>query len=90
MRLLLGYLIIISIVSVIVCSYDKIQAIRRGRRISERTLIFLSIIGGSIAMYLSMFLIHHKTKHMKFMIGLPLEIALHAAIICAILYLKFN
>ncbi len=65
------YIIFISLVSAIVCVYDKHQAIVSGRRISERNLFLLSALGGSIAMYFTMRIIRHKTRHNRFMIGLP-------------------
>ncbi len=48
--------------------------------------IGLFTIGGGAAMYLTMLLIRHKTKHVKFMLGIPLMISLHAVII----YLLFH
>ena len=69
------YLVAISLLSVIVCIYDKIAAKRFTKhRTRESTLILLSLIGGSLAMYLTMQLIRHKTKHLKFMLGIPLII----------------
>ncbi|MCH5202996.1 MAG: DUF1294 domain-containing protein [Oscillospiraceae bacterium] len=43
----------------------------RKRRISENTLLFIGLLGGSAAMYITMKLIHHKTRHSIFMVGLP-------------------
>lgn len=66
------YLIFISALSVITCVLDKLMAKRGGRRVPEKTLFILSILGGSLAMYLTMRSIRHKTKHKRFMIGIPL------------------
>ncbi len=78
---ILGYLAAISIVSIIVCCYDKIAAKHAQRhRTPEITLLLLSALGGSVAMLLTMFLIRHKTKHAKFMIGIPLIILLQVAL----------
>ena len=89
-ELLLLYISIISLSSVIVTVYDKIAATRRpDARIREATLLTLSVLGGSVAMYLTMQIIHHKTKHAKFMIGIPLIMVLHAAlVICYFYFLK--
>lgn len=51
---------------------DKWQAKRGGWRFSERLLLFLAAIGGSIGAYLAMYLFHHKTLHKKFTYGVPL------------------
>ena len=68
-----AYLALISLISVIVTVYDKWAAKRRpSGRIRESSLIALSVVGGSAAMLLTMLLIRHKTRHPKFMIGIPL------------------
>ena len=43
---MINYLIIINIISFIIMGLDKLFAIKNKRRISENTLLFLSIIGG--------------------------------------------
>ncbi|MDO4608409.1 MAG: DUF1294 domain-containing protein [Clostridia bacterium] len=68
---LLVYLIIISGISVAFCSLDKSRAKNGGRRISEKTLFIVSALGGAMAMFVSMLRIRHKTKHLRFMLGLP-------------------
>lgn len=75
---------IISAVSVVVTVYDKIAAKSGAWRIPEKTLLLLGFLGGAAAMLLTMLIIHHKTRHAKFMVGLPLEIVLHIAIIIAV------
>ena len=85
---LLAYLLIISIVSICVTAYDKWAAKKRPQeRTRESTLLLLSALGGSLAMLLTMLAIRHKTKHMKFMIGIPLIITLQLAAIDALLFL---
>ena len=87
LKIALGYLAAISLVSIIVCIYDKIAAKHNPKhRTRERTLLLLSAVGGSVAMLACMLLIRHKTKHVKFMLGIPVIIALHAAIV----YLLFH
>jgi uncharacterized membrane protein YsdA (DUF1294 family) len=85
---ILAYLLIISIVSVCVTVYDKRAAKKRPKeRTRESTLLLLSALGGSVAMLLTMYSIRHKTKHMKFMIGIPLIIAVQVAAIVALIVL---
>lgn len=84
------YLIIINLIAVIVCVFDKISAIHSGRRISERNLILISLLGGSIFMYFTMKIIRHKTKHNKFMLGLPLIILLQSALIITFLKIFYK
>ena len=78
------YLIAISLISVVVCCYDKFAAKHRPKhRTRERTLLLLSALGGSVAMLLTMLAIRHKTQHMKFMLGIPLIIVAQAAAVIA-------
>ena len=85
---ILAYLLIISIVSVCVTVYDKWAAKKRPKeRTRESTLLLLSALGGSVAMLMTMYSIRHKTKHMKFMIGIPLIIVAQTAVIVALLIL---
>ena len=84
-RVLLIYTIIVSIISIIITLYDKVAATKNPRgRIRERTLLLFSALGGSIAMYLTMQFIRHKTQHKKFMIGIPLIIILQFVLVCVL------
>lgn len=83
-KIVLIYLAAISLWSVIVTVHDKIAAKRGRRRIPERTLIALSVFGGSVAMYMTMQMIRHKTKHAKFMIGIPVIIVLQLFAVIAL------
>lgn len=60
---------------------DKRRAKRRLWRIPERRLLLIAALGGSPAMLLTMLLIHHKTKHAKFMVGLPLILTVQGIIL---------
>ena len=78
------WLAVISVISIIVCCYDKIAAKHMTKhRTRERTLLLLSALGGSVAMYLCMLLIRHKTKHAKFMVGIPLILLVQIGIAVA-------
>lgn len=81
------YIASISLIAVIVTIYDKIAAKKLpGHRTPEATLLFISLLGGSAAMLLTMYLIRHKTKHKKFMIGIPVIIILQIAAVFAVWY----
>ena len=68
----LTYLALVNLLAVFIVLWDKRKARRGEWRIRESTLLFLAAIGGSLSMYLSMRLIHHKTRHLKFMLGIPI------------------
>ena len=88
LTVLIAYVAIMSIVSVVVCFYDK-KISKKNRvelRIPEKTLLILSAIGGSVAMFVTMLIIRHKTKHLKFMLGIPAIMVVQAAAIIALIY----
>lgn len=78
------HFLLINLLSVIVCVWDKISAKKHRRRIRERTLFALTLLGGGFAMYLTMVIIRHKTRHKRFMVGIPLIILLQILILLAI------
>ncbi len=85
------YLGIISLISIIVCFYDK-KISKKNRvelRIPEKVLLILSALGGSVAMLITMLLIRHKTKHFKFMVGIPVIIIMQIALIAGAYFLFF-
>lgn len=83
---MLIYFALIAVVAVIITVADKSAAKRGKWRVPEATLMLIGLFGGALPMYVTMKTIRHKTKHKKFMIGLPLEIALHAAVAAMIIY----
>jgi len=78
---ILGYLLVLSLTAGIATIYDKGAAKGNKRRIPENSLLLISLLGGSVAMYIVMRMIHHKTNKEKFMRGIPLIIALQALMI---------
>ncbi|MCD8022871.1 MAG: DUF1294 domain-containing protein [Lachnospiraceae bacterium] len=69
--LLIAYIIIINLFGLIIMGVDKLKARRRKRRISERTLFTIAVLFGSIGIFIGMYLFHHKTKKLRFSIGIP-------------------
>lgn len=87
-KILMIYLAAISLISVIVCCYDKFAAKHNPKhRTREATLLLLSALGGSVAMFVTMLLIRHKTKHAKFMVGIPVILLLQVALVIALMKL---
>ena len=83
-----AYLITINVISAVLCMLDKIKAKNNAWRIPEKTLFAVSALGGSVGMYFTMRVIRHKTRHKRFMIGLPLIMLLQCTILIGILYLS--
>ena len=80
--LVIPYLALMSVIAVIVTVKDKICAKMDGKRTPEKKLLLISALGGSLAMLLTMLLIRHKTRHMKFTIGIPVILTLQIIIVC--------
>ena len=79
------YFAVISLVTCIVTIVDKVRARRSKWRVPEATLITLAVFGGSVAEFLTMLVIRHKTRHMKFMLGLPLIFTAQAILVLFVL-----
>ena len=74
--ILLFYLLIVNAAGFILMLVDKIKAKKNLWRIPESTLFLVAAIGGSIGSLLGMYTFRHKTKHIKFTLGMPLILAL--------------
>ena len=76
MKLLLAYLVIINAIGFLFMLIDKRKAQKNLWRIPERILLGIAICGGSIGAFLGMNTFRHKTKKLKFSLGLPVILAL--------------
>ena len=80
------YFAVISLLAVILTMRDKSAAKKRRWRTRESTLLIVAALGGSAAMLLTMLAIRHKTKHAKFMVGIPVIIAVQMVAVVAFLW----
>lgn len=71
-KMILIYLILVNTTGVAMMGIDKSRAKRGAWRIPEKTLFFVSALGGSIGTWAGMYFFHHKTKHWYFVVGMPL------------------
>lgn len=74
-RLLLLYLLIINAAGFVLMLVDKYKARKNLWRIPEATLMGAAALGGSIGCLIGMYTVRHKTKHLKFTLGIPLILA---------------
>lgn len=80
------YLLVINILGFLAMGLDKLKA-KKGRwRIPENTLFAFTILGGGIGTIAGMYVFRHKTKKLKFTIGMPVILILE---ILLIIYLEF-
>ena len=71
-QLILLYLLIINAVGFLLMLVDKLKAKKNLWRIPEATLMTAAALGGSIGCLIGMYTVRHKTKHLKFTLGVPL------------------
>ena len=84
-EIILIYLIVMNFAGLITMCVDKYRATSRQWRLSEKLLLGIAVFGGSIGSILGMIMFRHKTKHIQFIVGMPLILA--AQIVIAILIL---
>lgn len=85
MKIFNYYLITINICQFLIMGLDKLLAIKKKNRISEKTLLINAFLGGSIGALLGMYTFKHKTKKLKFQLLYPLFLIIH---IFLYLYIK--
>lgn len=71
MKYFLLYLLLINATAFLLMLMDKQRARRNRWRIPERTLLGAALLGGSIGALMGMYTMHHKTRHLKFTLGVP-------------------
>lgn len=71
LKALICYSIIVNLYAFFLMYYDKNRAEKGKWRVPESKLFLLAIILGSPGIYLAMYTFGHKTKHKKFVIGIP-------------------
>ena len=78
------YLLCINLIAFAAYGWDKRKARKGAWRIPERTLFLLAVLGGSVGAIAGVYLFHHKTRHKKFTLGLPVVLLLQ--IFCAVIF----
>ncbi len=81
MKPLLVYLLIINALGFVLMLADKYKAKKNLWRIPEATLLGFAILGGSLGCLWGMHAARHKTKHLKFSLGLPVILAIQIIIL---------
>ncbi len=80
------YLAAVNLLTFLLFGLDKRRAKLKAWRIPESWLILFVLIGGSLGGLLGMQLFRHKTQHTKFVLTVPLALALHALLAAAVVY----
>jgi len=75
------YAAAVSVYGFVLMGRDKKKAAEHKWRIPEKRLFLTAAIGGSIGVLLGMLIFRHKTKHVSFVIGIPLIITIQCLVI---------
>ena len=78
---ILVYLLLINALAFLLMLADKRKAQKKKWRIPEVTLMTAAALGGSLGALLGMYTFRHKTRHIKFTLGVPLFLITHLAIL---------
>lgn len=71
MRYLNVYLEAINVLTFVIYGIDKYKAKHSKWRISENMLMVLALMGGSVGALFGMYGFRHKTRKVKFNVGIP-------------------
>ena len=86
-----SFVVIVNLLGFIIMGIDKARAKKHSWRISEFTLFFIALIGGSLGSIIGMYTFRHKTKHKYFTLGMPAILIIQIALILFLVYSpKFN
>ena len=75
------YLLLINMVTFLAFAIDKRRAVKRKWRIPEKTLLGLSLIGGSVGGLIAMYCFRHKIRKPAFAYGLPIMLLAQVIVI---------
>ena len=85
MKVILIHLLIMNAAGFLVMTADKLFAKSNAWRVPENNLLGIAAIGGSIGVWAAMYIVRHKTKHAKFVIGVPVILALQIGFVLYLL-----
>ena len=87
-KYVLLYLLIINIIGFLAMGIDKLKAKKEWWRIPEGTLMMICLLGGGIGTITGMYKFRHKTKKLKFSVGMPTILISEIALVIY-LFIKF-
>ena len=87
-KYVLLYLLIINVIGFLAMGLDKLKAKKEWWRIPEGTLMTICLLGGGIGTIAGMYKFRHKTKKLKFSVGMPTILISEIALVIYLL-IKF-
>ncbi|MBQ7410306.1 MAG: DUF1294 domain-containing protein [Clostridia bacterium] len=80
-KYVLIYVLTINVIGFLAMGIDKLKAKKDWWRIPEGTLMMLCLLGGGIGTIAGMYTFRHKTKKLKFTVGMPTILIAEIALI---------
>jgi len=77
MKYLFLYLLLINAAAFLLMLADKHKSRKKKWRIPESVLLYTALFGGSVGSLIGMYTVRHKTKHLRFTVGIPFMLVLH-------------
>lgn len=74
-------LVIWNIIVFVIYGVDKFNAINNRWRVSEKELLLMALFMGGFGAFFGMQLFRHKTRHLKFTVGVPIMMLLNLGVI---------
>ena len=87
MKWILGILALTNLAAFLLMGIDKRRAVRDVWRIPERTLLSVCGLFAAAGGLIGMHVFHHKTRKLKFSLGVPAMLVAQAAVLFGIWYL---
>lgn len=75
--ILVLYYLVLNVALYAAMAMDKTRAVKNRRRIPEKTLFLMAVLGGGIGGFVGMFTRHHKTKHIDFYVVYAITTVMH-------------
>ncbi len=85
MKIFIAYLILINIFGFAIMKFDKVRAQQHKWRLRERLFFVVAWLFGGPGVWAGMYAFRHKTKHTKFVLGIPVIIVIEVFIVVFIM-----
>lgn len=90
MKVFITYIIIINLYAIYIMYIDKKNARGKKWRVPEAKLFVIAILLGSPGILIGMQIFRHKTKHLKFVYGIPVILIVQIYLIYKLMKMSFN
>ncbi len=84
--LIISYFVVMNVIGFSSMGIDKRKARKHKWRIPEARLFLYAILGGCIGSIVGMQVFRHKTKHTKFIVGMPVVLILWLVVAGIVIY----